>query len=79
MVNVRSCEIPRNVLQADTILVGCGVANLEQFSWPTHRRRDCWRKLHTKEDHDKFLESFRGQLFWNVRRSFNMDDPTAES
>ena len=24
MVNVRGCEIPRNVLQADTIFVSCG-------------------------------------------------------
>ena len=27
MVNVRSCEIPRSVLQADTIIVSCGLAN----------------------------------------------------
>ena len=27
MVDVRGCEIPRNVLQADTIVVSCGLAN----------------------------------------------------
>ena len=32
MVNVRGCEIPRNVLQADTILVSCGLANFERSS-----------------------------------------------
>ena len=32
MVNVRGCEIPRNVLQADTILVSCGLANFERAS-----------------------------------------------
>ena len=30
MVNVRGCEIPRNVFQADTIVVSCGLANFEQ-------------------------------------------------
>ena len=32
MVNVRGCEIPRNVLQADTLVVSCGLANFEQSS-----------------------------------------------
>ena len=30
MVNVGVCEIPRNVLQADTIVVSCGLANFLQ-------------------------------------------------
>ena len=42
MVNVRSCEIPRSVLQADTIIVSCGLANFEQSSWSTHRRHEFW-------------------------------------
>ena len=33
MVNVRSCEIQRTVLQADTIVVS---------SWSTHRRHEFW-------------------------------------
>ena len=52
MVDVRSCEIPRSVLQADTIVVTCGLANFEQSSWSTHRRHEFWRaheELHTKE------------------------------
>ena len=32
MVDVCSCEIPRSVLQADTIIGSCGLANFEQFS-----------------------------------------------
>ena len=42
MVNVRGCEIPRNVLQADTMVVRCGLANFEQSSWSTHRRHEFW-------------------------------------
>ena len=42
MVIVRGCEIPRNVLQSDTIVVNCGVANFEQSSWSTHRRHEFW-------------------------------------
>ena len=42
MVNVRGCEIPRNVLQAETIGVNCGLANFEQSSWSTHRRHEFW-------------------------------------
>ena len=52
MVNVRSCEIPRSVLQADTIVVTCGLANFEQSSWSTHRRDEFCRtheELHTME------------------------------
>ena len=43
MVNVRGCKIPRNVLQADTIVVSCGLANFEQSSLSTHRRHEFWR------------------------------------
>ena len=53
MVNVHGCEIPRNVLQADTIVGSCGVANFEQSSWSTHRRHELWgahEELRTKED-----------------------------
>ena len=42
MTNVRGCEIPRNVLQADTIVVSCGLANFAQSSWSAHRRHDFW-------------------------------------
>ena len=35
MVNDRGCEIPSNVLQADTLVVSCGLANL---SSPPGRR-----------------------------------------
>ena len=28
MVKVRGCEIPRNVLQADTFVVGCGACEI---------------------------------------------------
>ena len=42
MVNVRGCEIPRNVLQADTIVVSCGLANFKQSSWSTHRLHEFW-------------------------------------
>ena len=41
-VNGRGCEIPRNVLQSDTIVVSCGLANFEQSSWSTHRRHEFW-------------------------------------
>ena len=43
MVNVRGCKIPRNVLQADTIVVSCGLANFEQSSLSTHCRHEFWR------------------------------------
>ena len=61
MVNVRSCEIPRSVLQADTIIVSCGLANFEQSSWSTHRRHEFWgshEELDTGENNDKFVRSF---------------------
>ena len=50
IVNVRSCEIPRNMLQADTIVVSFGLANFEQSSSSTHRRLEFWgthEELHT--------------------------------
>ena len=40
-----------NVLQADTIVVNCGLANFEQSCWSTLRR------LHTGKDNDKFVRS----------------------
>ena len=42
MVNVRGCEIPRKVLQPDTIVVSCGLSNFEQSSRSTHRRHEFW-------------------------------------
>ena len=85
MVNVRSCcEILRMVLQAHTI-VSCGPANFEQSSWSTHRRHEFWgthEELHTKEDYDKFVRSFKdnypgmcdGRSIWTIDcRKF--DDP----
>ena len=62
MVNVSGCEIPKNVLLADTIVVSCGFTNFEQSSWTTHRRHEFWRthgELRTKEDYDKFVLSFK--------------------
>ena len=62
MVNVRGCEIPRKVIQAATIVVSCGLANFAQSSWSTHRRHEFWgmeKELHTKEDNDKFVRSFK--------------------
>ena len=63
MVNVRGCKIPRNVLQADTIVVSCGLSNFEQSSLSTHRRHEFWgthEELGTREDHDKFVHCFKG-------------------
>ena len=62
MVNVRGCEMPRNVLQAETIVVNCGLANFEQSSWSTDRRHEflgAHEELRTKEDYDKFVRSFK--------------------
>ena len=86
MFNVRSCEIPRSVLQADTIVVSCGIANFEQSSWSTHRRHEFWGRthgeLHTREGYDKFVRSFKdnypgmcdGRSIWTIDcRKF--DDP----
>ena len=85
MVNVRSSEIPRNVLQADTIVVSCGLVNFEQSSWSAHRRHEFWgthEELRTREDYDKFVRSFKdnypgmcnGRSIWTIDcRKF--DDP----
>ena len=85
MVNARGCEIPGNVLQADIIVVSCGLSNFEQSSWSTHRRHEFWRtheELHTKEDYDKFVRRFKyhypgmsdGRSMWTIDcRKF--DDP----
>ena len=62
MVIVRGCEILKNVLQADTIVVHCGLANFEQSSRSTHRRYEFWGshgELRTNEDYDKFVRSFK--------------------
>ena len=79
------CDIPRNVLQADSIVVSCGLANFEQSSWSTHRRHEFWgthEEFHTKEDYDKFVRSFKnnysgmcdGRSIWTIDcRKF--DDP----
>ena len=37
-MNVRSCEIPKSVFQADTTIVSCWLANFERSSLLTHRR-----------------------------------------
>ena len=60
--SMRGCEIPRNVLQADTIVVSCGLANFEQSSWSTHRRHEFWgthEELRTNEEYNKFVHSFK--------------------
>ena len=77
MVNVRGCEIPRNVLQADTIVVSCGLANFEQSSWSTHRRHEFWgtrEELHTKKDYDNFVRSFKDN-YPGMCDGRSMDDP----
>ena len=85
-VNVRGCEIPRNVLQADSIAVSCGLANFEQSSWSTHHRHEFWvthERTRTKEDHDEPAHSPKdnlsgmcnGRSIWTIDcRKF--DDPT---
>ena len=65
MVNVRSREFPRSVLQADTIIVSCGLANFERTSWSTQRRDEFWEsheELDTGADHDKFVGSFDSMI-----------------
>ena len=59
---VRGCEMLRNVLQADTIVVSCGLANFDQSSWSTHRRHDFWGshdELESEADYDKCVDSFK--------------------
>ena len=51
---------PRSVLQADTIVVSCGLANFECTSWSTQCCHKYWGlrdELATAANHDKFLES----------------------
>ena len=85
IVNVRCCEIPRSVLQADTIVVSCGLANFAQSSWSAHRRHEFWgthEELDTKEDYDKFVRNFTdnypemcdGRSIWTIDCT-KFDDP----
>ena len=60
MVNARCRECP-SVLQAETIVVSCGLANFERTSWSTQRRPKFWRchdELETEADCDMFVDSF---------------------
>ena len=74
-----SCrEFPRSVLQADTIIVSCGLANFEQSSWSTHCRHEFWgthEELRTKEDYDKFVHSFKDNYtgIWKDRSIWTID------
>ena len=75
----------RGVLQADTIVVSCGLANFEQSSWSTHRRHEFWgthEELHAKANYDMFVRNFKdnypamcnGRSIWTIDwRKF--DDP----
>ena len=86
MVNVRACEILRNVLQADTVVVSCGLANFEQSSWSTHHRHEFWvthGELRKKEDYDKSVRSFnhnypgicKDRSMWTIdSRKFDVPD-----
>ena len=72
------------MLQADTIVVTCGLANFEQSSWSTHRRHEFWgahEELHTKEAlsrrrpaellHEKaavFLPAYFERASWSMQR-----------
>ena len=61
MVNARCREFPRSVLQADTIVVSCGLSNCERTSWSTQRRHEFWgsyEELDTGADYDKFVGNF---------------------
>ena len=61
MVNTRCREFPRSVLQADTIIVSCGLANFERTPWSTQRCHKFWGlydELATEADYDKFVDSF---------------------
>ena len=61
MVNVRTRKFPKKVVQADTIVVSCGL-----------RRHAFWRsyeELDTGADYEKFLRSFEDNYpeIWNGR------------
>ena len=55
------CRVPpRTVLQADTIIVSCGLKNSERTFWSTQRTHEFGRlhdELATAADYDKFDES----------------------
>ena len=66
----------REVLQADPIVVSCGLANFEQSSWSTHRCQEFWgthEELDTREDHDKFVMC-DGRSKWTIDCG-KFDDP----
>ena len=68
---------PRSVLQADTIIVSCGLANFEVTTWSKHRCHKFWslrKELTTRADYDKFSGSFEINYPGVSRRSFSMDD-----
>ena len=78
MVNVLSREFPKSVLQADTIIVSCGLANFERTSWSTHRRHEFWgfyEELDTGADYDKFVGSFEDNYpeMWNGHSIWMID------
>ena len=81
MVNVRGCEIPRNVLQADTVVVSCGLANFEQSSWSMHHRQEFLgnaRRTAYKGGLRQVRPQFQGQLCWNVAMVVQYGQSTAE-
>ena len=68
---------PRSVLQADTIIVSCGLAKFERISWSMqrcHKLGELRDEPRTTADYDKFLESFEdnhpgacdGRSMWMV-------------
>ena len=79
---------PRSVLQADTIIVSCGLANFEVTTWSKHRCHKFWslrKELTTKADYNKFHGSFEindngvsdGRSAWMIEsREFN--DPECD-
>ena len=78
MVNARCCEFPRSVLQDDTIIVSCGLANFERTSWSTQRRHEfkgSYEELDTGADYDKldgsfednYPKLFNGHSIWSFK------------
>ena len=54
-------RLPRRVLEADTIIVSCGLENFERTSWSkqhTHKFKGSHNELAEVADYDKFAESF---------------------
>ena len=88
MVNARCRECP-SVLQAETIVVSCGLANFERTSWSTQRRPKFWGchdELETEANYDMFVDSFednyigvcKGRSTWMLDcRKF--DDPDCDN